>query len=111
MIIERPIITEKSMAMAANGVYTFAVADTTTKTEVAKAVEKAHKVDVTNVRILTVKGQVVRRKTGLGKTSDWKKAVVTVKAGQQIKDFAFEAETKADTKEAKDAKKSEEKKK
>jgi large subunit ribosomal protein L23 len=93
IIIERPIITEKSLAMAATGVYTFAVADKTTKTEIGKAVENAYKVDVTGVRVLSVKGHVVRRKTGLGKQRDWKKALVTVKSGQTIKDFAFEAET------------------
>lgn len=101
MIIERPVITEKSMTMAASGIYTFAVADTATKSEVAKAVHSTYKVDVTKVRILSVKGQVVRRRTGLGKTSDWKKAVVTVKAGQKIKDFEFEAESKTDAKDEK----------
>lgn len=91
IIIDRPIITEKSIATAANGVYTFAVNDQATKLQVAQAVEKVYGVKVAKVRVLTVTGKEVRRRTGLGKENDWKKAMVTLEKGQTIKDFEFEA--------------------
>lgn len=90
LIIERPIITEKSLAKAQEGVYTFAVAPRSPKSEIAKALEKLYNVSVFSVRIQSVKGKQVRRKTGIGKERDWKKALVTVKAGQTIKDFELE---------------------
>lgn len=101
-IITKPIITEKSLANAEKGVYTFAVADKTSKPEIAKAVEAIYKVTVKNVRVSSVKGHEVRRKNGIGKQRDWKKAIVTLTAGQTIKDFQFEAETvETDKKETK----------
>ncbi len=106
MIIEKPIITEKSLAQAATGVYTFAVLPTATSSEIRKAVASLYGVTVTGVRTQNVNGQMVRRKTGIGHEKDWKKAFVTVKAGQKIKDF--ELEEAADEKkkdDAKDAKK------
>lgn len=96
--IQKPIVTEKSIALAATGTYTFSVSDSATKPEIAKAVKKLYGVDPTLVRVMTVKGKTVRRKTGLGKERDWKKALVTIKAGQKIKDFEFE-EDKTETKE------------
>lgn len=91
MIIDRPIVTEKSLALAANGTYTFAVAGGSNKAEIAKAIENVYKVIVAKVRVLSVTGESVRRRTGLGKKPDWKKALVTLKKGDKIKDFEFEA--------------------
>ena len=90
MIIEKPIITEKSLAQAATGVYTFAVNPKATSAEVRKAVAGLYGVTVTDVRTLNVNGKMVRRKTGIGYEKDWKKALVTVKAGQKIKEFELE---------------------
>jgi large subunit ribosomal protein L23 len=87
LIIEKPIITEKSLLSAQDGVYTFAVNDNATKPEVAKAITKLYGVEVTKVRVMSVKGHPVRSKTGMTKKSDWKKALVTLKAGQKIKEF------------------------
>jgi large subunit ribosomal protein L23 len=104
-IIAKPIITEKSLAQAEKSVYTFAVHDTATKPEIAKAIEALYKVKVAKVRVAAVKGQVVRRRNGIGKQRDWKKAVITLTAGQSIKDFEFEAETvETEAKETKAAK-------
>lgn len=89
MFIERPIITEKSMAQAQTGVYTFAVDPRRTKPAIARAIEELYKVTVDAVRVQSVKGKAVRRKKGLGRQRDWKKALITVKMGQAIKDFAL----------------------
>ncbi len=96
MIIERPIITEKSLALATNGVYSFGVAASATSTEIRKAIASLYGVTVTDVRTLSIKGKEVRRKTGLGRQKDWKKALVTLKAGQKIKEFVIEEEKKSD---------------
>lgn len=90
LTIQNPIITEKSLTVAQNGVYTFMVADSATRSEVAKAVESLYGVKVSHVRIQNVKGQVVRqrsRRGGLGQRKDWKKALVTLEKGSVIKDF------------------------
>lgn len=87
-IIEQPLITEKSMDGVAVGKYTFRVAKTSNKIEIAKAVEKIFNVKVEDVNTLTVKGK--KRRLGRqpeGKTPDWKKAIVTLKPGQKIEIF------------------------
>lgn len=106
-LIDQPVITEKSMMLAEQGVYTFAVHPEATKSEVAKMVAGLYDVEVINVRVQSVKGQSVRHKFGYGKRNDWKKALVTVKAGQKIKAFNL-PEEKADK--AKTEEKPEEKK-
>jgi len=85
-IIIRPIITEKSVGNASRGVYTFEVAKTAKKDEVAKEIARMFKVIVTNVRSVVMHGKthrVGRRRTEL-KAADWKKAFVTVKKGEKI---------------------------
>jgi large subunit ribosomal protein L23 len=96
MLIDTPVITEKSLQHAQNGVYTFAVAKTATKSEIAKLVAKLYSVEVTSVRVQSVKGKAVRRKTGIFKENDWKKALVTVKKGQAIKEFELPEQKEAE---------------
>ena len=77
-IIIRPVITEKSNDEMQAGKYTFEVNKKATKVEIAKAVEKLFEVKVLNVNTMIVKGKEVRRGKTTGKTSDWKKAIVTI---------------------------------
>ena len=87
-IVKRPLITEKGMSIAAMGKYAFEVAVTSNKIEIADAVHKIFSVDVVKVNTLLVKGKSKRMgRYPEGKTSDWKKAYVTVKAGQRIDIF------------------------
>ena len=84
-IIERPLLTEKSMDLSHFGKYTFRVAKDSNKIEIADAVEQIFKVRVVKVNTLNVKGK--KRRMGrypAGKTTDWKKAIVTLQAGQTI---------------------------
>ena len=76
--IIRPIITEKSNAEIQQGKYTFEVAKKATKVDIAKAVEKLFEVKVLKVNTLTIKGKEKRVGRNVGKTSDWKKAIVTI---------------------------------
>ena len=77
-IIIRPVITEKSNDEMQSGKYTFEVNKKATKVEIAKAVEKLFEVIVLKVNTMTVKGKQKRVGYHTGKTSDWKKAIVTI---------------------------------
>lgn len=77
-IIIRPIITEKSMMGIADKKYTFEVAKTATKIDVANAVEAAFKVKVAKVNTVSVRGRLKRQGRTQGYTKSWKKAIVTL---------------------------------
>ena len=77
-IIVRPVITEKSNDEMQAGKYTFEVNKKATKVEIARAVEKLFEVKVLKVNTMTVKGKTKRVRYKEGKTSDWKKAIVTI---------------------------------
>lgn len=97
-LILKPIISEKSMMLAASHVYCFEVPMATNKIEVARAVKAAFNVDATAVRIIITKGKIKRFKGKAGKRVDVKKALVSVKAGQSISIFEAEPEVKDDKK-------------
>ena len=90
-IILRPVISEKSMDQSTVNKYTFAVADDANKMQIKDAVEELFKVTVLNVNVLTMKRKEKsrnrRRGRQVGYTSPWKKAVVTIKAGDSIEFF------------------------
>ena len=77
-IIIAPIVTEKSNDMLQQGKYTFKVNKNATKVEIANAVEKLFEVKVLKVNTVSVKGKSKRVGYHTGKTSDWKKAIVTI---------------------------------
>jgi len=86
-VLRRPLITEKNTTLQAQGKYVFEVAGEATKHQVKQAVEKAFKVKVTAVNVMTVPGKTRR----LGKrevlTQSWKKAIVSLKPGDKIELF------------------------
>lgn len=86
-IIIKPIITEKSNDGLQAGKYTFKVNKKATKVEIAKAVEKLFDVKVVNVNTITVKGKEKRVGVHVGKTSDWKKAIVTIDTNPEEKTY------------------------
>ena len=88
-IIIRPIVTEKMTAQGEKeNRYGFEVARTSNKVQVKQAVEKEYNVTVTGVRTMVCSGKTRTRytKTNIlkGSTSTYKKAIVTVKAGETI---------------------------
>ena len=87
-IIIRPIITEHSYDMMEANTYTFEVAKSANKIEIAQAVEKIFNVHVVKVNTLNVKAKPKRLRWVAGETRTWKKAMVTVKAGEKIELFA-----------------------
>ncbi len=78
-IIIRPLITERSMDMIAEKKYSFEVAKSATKPEIAKAVEAMFEgTKVASVNTINMKGKPKRVRYVAGKTASWKKAIVTL---------------------------------
>lgn len=77
-IIIAPVITEKSNDGLQAGKYTFKVNKKATKIDIRNAVEKLFEVKVLDVHTMSVKGKQKRQGKTTGKTSDWKKAIVTI---------------------------------
>ena len=77
-IIIAPVVTEKSSDGIGEGKYTFKVNKKATKIDIKRAVEKLFEVKVLDVNTVTVKGKEKRVGRNVGKTSDWKKAIVTI---------------------------------
>jgi len=88
-VIIRPVITEHSYDKMEENVYTFEVAKNSNKVEIAQAVEKLFNVHVVKVNTLNVKAKPKRVRWKSGQTRTWKKAMVTVKAGEKIELFAL----------------------
>ncbi len=77
-IIIRPIITERSTADGENKKYTFEVAKSANKIEIANAVKEIFDVDVDKVNTMNMKGKVKRVGRSVGRRKNWKKAIVTL---------------------------------
>ncbi|MCI9177054.1 MAG: 50S ribosomal protein L23 [Clostridia bacterium] len=77
-VIIAPVITEKSNDGLQEGKYTFKVNKKATKIDIRNAVEKLFEVKVLSVNTISVKGKTKRMGKTSGKTSDWKKAIVTI---------------------------------
>lgn len=86
-IIIRPIISEKSYEMIGQNRYTFEVAKTSSKPQIAQAISEIFGVTVTDVNTMNVTGKPRRVRYAKGHTRNWKKAVVTLKAGDSIEIF------------------------
>jgi len=90
-IVLKPVISEKSMDETQRGKYTFRVHGEANKLQVKEAVEELFKVDVLTVNVSVMKAKEKsrnRKRTRIkGWTSPWKRAVVTIAAGQKIEFF------------------------
>jgi large subunit ribosomal protein L23 len=86
-IILRPVVSEKSMAGIGDKKYTFEVAKSATKIDVARAVEELFGVKVAKVNTLHVRGHLRRQGQSQGYTSSWKKAIVTLKPESKTIEF------------------------
>ena len=86
-IIIAPVITEASMDQHAAMKYTFKVQSNATKSEIAAAVEAMFKVSVLSVNTVNMKKKPKRMGVHSGYTSEWKKAIVTLKADSKPIEF------------------------
>jgi len=101
LIIKRPLLTEKGTRLKDTGgqggdeldpetlksQLLFEVARDANKVEIRAAVEKLWNVDVVAVRTAVVRGKEKRMGRFVGKRSNWKKAIVTIAAGQTVEFF------------------------
>jgi large subunit ribosomal protein L23 len=84
-VVQRPLLTEKGTRLKEEAnQYLFRVAPTATKIEIKQAIEQLFKVKVAEVRTLRMQGKVKRMGRFAGRRAGWKKAIVTLKAGQSI---------------------------
>jgi large subunit ribosomal protein L23 len=84
-IIKKLLVTEKStVARDESNKYVFEVDRKANKVEIGRAVEKLFKVKVVDVRVMHVLGKKKRTGKILGEKSSWKKAIVTLTAGNRI---------------------------
>ena len=79
-----PIITEKATILSEQNKVVFRVAGTSTKDEIAAAVESLFKVDVLKVNTLVQKGKTKRFGRSVGRRDNVRKAYVTLKPGQEL---------------------------
>jgi len=93
-IILRPVVSEKSIDQSTHGQYTFRVHPQANKIQIKAAIEELYatdKVTVVAVNVLTTKAKKKCRGTRRGRisgtTSPWRKAIVTLAAGQKIQFF------------------------
>jgi large subunit ribosomal protein L23 len=90
-VLLAPVVSEKATYIAdKHEQVVFRVMQNATKPEVKAAVELMFKVEVESVQISNVKGKGKRLGTQMGRRRNWKKAYVSLKAGQEI-NFAAEA--------------------
>lgn len=84
-IIQEPLITEKGSNLSVKeNKYFFRVDPKANKIEIKDAVEKIFNVKVASVNTLNVLGKMKRVRYRQGRTSNWKKAIVTLAQGQKI---------------------------
>ena len=86
-VLRRPLITEKSTELQALNKYAFEIAEGANKPQVKQAVENAFKVKVTGVNVVTMPGKAKRVGRRIIQTRSWKKAIVTLQAGDKIEFF------------------------
>lgn len=86
-VIIKPVLSEKSYSMIKDKKYTFVVAKDANKTEIKLEVEKRFDVQVEKVNTVNCHGKLKRMGRSQGYTSDYKKAVVTLK--KDSKGIAF----------------------
>ena len=86
-VLRRPVITEKNTALQVLGKYAFEVAQEANKNQVAQAVEKAFKVKVVSVNIISVRSKTRRVGRRPVSTRPWKKAIITLVPGDSIQFF------------------------
>jgi large subunit ribosomal protein L23 len=86
-ILKRPLITEKATSLKERDKYAFQVGSKATESQIKEAVERAFKVKVSKVNVMTVHGKTRRFGRRQVTGSAWKKAIVTLEPGHKITFF------------------------
>ena len=84
-VIMNPVVSEKGTELAEkDNKVMFKVSPLANKIEIRKAIEELYPVKVVKVNILNIAGKKRRWRYKQGRTSDWKKAIVTLREGDKI---------------------------
>ncbi len=83
-IIKNMLRTEKGANLLIQNKYVFNVAKDANKIDIKRAVEDLYKVKVRDVNIMNIKGKLRRVRYREGRTSSWKKAIVTLQPDNKI---------------------------
>jgi len=87
-VIQRPLVTEKSnLGREEHNLATFAVDPRANKHDIQRAVEQLFGVDVVCVRTMRQPRKKKRVGKVVGRTAEWKKAIVELAEGQSIEFF------------------------
>ena len=86
-IIKRRVISEKAFMGQENGKYIFVIDKRANKPEVKKAIESIFDVKVDSINIVNTKGKVKLFRGVKGKRPSLKKAIVTLKEGESLKEL------------------------
>jgi large subunit ribosomal protein L23 len=87
-VLRRPLITEKTSIMREDGrTIVFHVAHGANKLQVKRAVEQLLGAKVASIRTSIVHGKIKRQGRFAGQRPDWKKAYVTLRAGEKMPEF------------------------
>lgn len=84
VVLERPLVTEKTTLLSARGQYVFRVAPRVTKAAIGRSVAQRFGVHVTGVRTVKVPSKARRRGRISGVVSGYRKAIVTLRAGERL---------------------------
>ena len=87
-ILIRPLITERTTDLMAEGKYVFVVDKNANKIQIADAVKQVFNVKVEDVNTVNVKPKTKRMGRSVGKTAGYKKAIVKLAAGETIEFFS-----------------------
>ena len=83
-VVKGLLRTEKGTAMQTLNKYLFWVDTSSNKIEIKRAIEDIYKTKVDAVNTVMMRGKLKRVRHAIGKTPDWKKAIVTLKEGSKI---------------------------
>ncbi len=83
-VVKGLLRTEKGATIQPLNKYLFVVDRAANKIEIKRSIEDMYKVKVCSVNTSMVRGKMRRVRYAMGKTPDWKKAVITLKEGNKI---------------------------
>ncbi|MDR2601244.1 MAG: 50S ribosomal protein L23 [Spirochaetaceae bacterium] len=86
-ILIEPVLSEKTNILRESGKYTFKVDARANKFQIKEAVAALFSVHPVSCNVLNVAPKPKRLRNKVGRTSSWKKAIVTVQKGEKIAIF------------------------
>ncbi len=86
-VIKRRVISEKAFMGQESGKYVFVVDKRANKPEIRKAIESIFDVKIDDINIINTKGKVKIFRGIKGRKPSLKKAIVTLKEGESLKEL------------------------